>query len=109
MYICRSTPVKKFGCLVTGDHIRDQMIPEIETRRAKIRCIPWFFVAIALMPRCSIATSSLLPGTVPGIAQLGTLDTGKAGLVIQPLAGALPINFAEGTPLKADQITRQDV
>ena len=109
MYICRSTPVKKFGCLVTGDHIRDQMIPEIETRRAKIRCIPWFFVAIALMPRCSIATRSILPGTVPGIAQFGALGTSKAGLTIEPLAGALSVNLPEGTPLEAGQITGQDV
>ena len=102
-------PVKKFACLVTSDHIRDQMIPEIETRRAQIRRIPRFFVAIALMPRCSIATNSLLPGTVPGIAQLGALDTGKAGLVTEPLAGAIPISLAEGTPLKARQITGQDI
>lgn len=30
MYICHSKPVKKFDCLVTGDHIRDQMMSEIE-------------------------------------------------------------------------------
>ncbi len=56
-----------------------------------------------------IATNSLLPGTVPGIAQLGALDTGKAGLVIEPLAGAIPVNLAEATPLEARQITGQDI
>ncbi|MNG12749.1 hypothetical protein D3C77_636650 [compost metagenome] len=56
-----------------------------------------------------IATSSLLPGAVPGIAQFDALDTGKAGLTIEPLAGAFPVNLAKGTPLKAGQITGQDI